>query len=630
MADPIQPSSKELRNFIRSRGVTYLRRDNITSIGIGYKQVGGQSTGQVSIQFTVAKKFTPEALESIDEPALPTSFLVGNVNVPTDVLQRSYRPAFEIVPGTAEDPRKKRLQVVAPGISVGSTEHTGTLGAIVYDNKDGAACALSNWHVLQGEENTVDSPVYQPGPRDDGELKNNRLGALIRGYLAEAGDCAIARIDSRKFDTNVFELGSTPTRIARAELNDRVVKCGRTTGITHAVVSRVDVISSIDYGGNTGFKNIGGFELKPDPARPPNDGEISSGGDSGAAWLAADANGKASDVFLGLHFAGETGSEQDEHALACYAHAVFTKLNISLTPKAAIEAIPKATSGGFDIDFLGQTVSPPEPTRSQLRDAVYDGNHPLLRYTHFSILMSRERKIARYGAWNVNGAAMVKLGKSNDSWRSDDRAKDDQIGSELYDGTVFDKGHICKREDLVWGRPDEARQANNDSFHYTNCSPQHHLFNRGSKEQPSIWKGLEDEIIGQAKPQGIRLSVFAGPIFRADDPPFHLHRSGGIVKIPREYWKVVVYTDEGLKKLVALGFILTQSDLVLGLEALDLSEFQVYQRSLAFIESKTELNFGNLKAADPKRKSGVESFTEIRQSLPSGRIQQGRDIEFGS
>lgn len=622
------PSAEELRTFVRSRAVAYLRRDNVTSVGVGYKIKSGLSTGQLSIQFTVSKKFSPSVLESMGEEKLPGAFSINGIDVPTDVLERRYCLAYQKIANTRDDPRKLRHHRVTPGISIGSAQHTGTLGAIVFDNKDGAACVLSNWHVLQGNENEPGAPVYQPGPRDDGELASNRLGSLVRGYVGEAGDFAIAKIDSRKFAHPAIDLKLAPARVARAELDDRVVKVGRTTGVTYGIVSRVDVITVIDYGDPTGLKNVGGFEIKPDPRRLPKGGEISSGGDSGAVWLAVE-KGKPTDVMLGVHFAGEAGEETSEHALACYAHSTLMKLNVSLSPPTLVESSARARAFGFDVEFLGRTVPPPKPIRTHLEDAVFDDDHPLLRYTHFSILMSRSRKIARYGAWNIDGAQMVKLGKANrsDTWKFDDRADGFQLGPELYDGTVFDKGHICKREDLVWGTIGEARAANNDSFTYTNCSPQHNLFNRGSREVPSIWKGLEDEIIGQAAPRGIRLSVFAGPVLRENDRLFAIPGSDERVQIPQDFWKVVVYVDDETSRLVALGFLLTQKKLLTELERLDLTEYAVYQRPLSFIEAQTGLRFG-LSHADPKRGSTPEALGPRTPAL-DGEVRAGSDIDIG-
>jgi endonuclease G, mitochondrial len=40
-------------------------------------------------------------------------------------------------------------------------------------------------------------------------------------------------------------------------------------------------------------------------------------------------------------------------------------------------------------------------------------------------------------------------------------------------GRPFDRGHPIRRLDATWGGTmDEVKQNGNDSFHFTNCSPQ--------------------------------------------------------------------------------------------------------------------------------------------------------------
>jgi endonuclease G, mitochondrial len=53
------------------------------------------------------------------------------------------------------------------------------------------------------------------------------------------------------------------------------------------------------------------------------------------------------------------------------------------------------------------------------------------------------------------------------------------------------------------------------------------------------------------------VSVFTGPILRDDDPDYR-----GVVKLPREFWKVVVIVDDETKRLSATGYVLSQGRLI--------------------------------------------------------------------
>ncbi|MGW0583485.1 DNA/RNA non-specific endonuclease [Streptomyces sp. NPDC002920] len=59
------------------------------------------------------------------------------------------------------------------------------------------------------------------------------------------------------------------------------------------------------------------------------------------------------------------------------------------------------------------------------------------------------------------------------------------------------------------------------------------------------------------------------------------------MKIPREFWKVIAFAEQGVLK--AKAFLLTQS--LDQLEILDLDEFRTFQVTLAELEDRTRLHF---------------------------------------
>lgn len=404
MARRIDP--ERLKQFVRTEAAAYLDRPGVTSVGIGHRIRKGRRTEELCIQFSVDRKLRPEMLASEGRQPLPKSFVVDGVEIPTDVVERSFKPSYKLVaPQRIEkDPRKLRLDPIAPGCSVGHPTITaGTLGCIVYDQQDGTACLLSNWHVLHGPQGLIGDAVVQPGAHDDNRIERNRAGTLTRSHLGAAGDCAIARIEGRGFDPAIIGLeGARVEKLGIPEIGDRVVKSGRTTGVTHGVVTRIETTVKIDYGGAVGPQLVGGFEIGPSRTWPAPGGEISMGGDSGAAWLAADRRGRATGVMLGLHFAGEGDADPGEHAIACYAHAVFQKLEIGLDPPPRAE-LDRRMGIGYDPDFLGVTVPVPRAGARIRADLLAVNGTARIDHTHFSLAMSRSRKLARWVAWNAMG-----------------------------------------------------------------------------------------------------------------------------------------------------------------------------------------------------------------------------------
>lgn len=590
-----------MKDWVRSQGPGFLEDPNITSVGIGYKITDGESTGQISIQFTVGTKARPESLAALDTRMIPEAIEIDGVAIPTDVIQRDYVAEYRIVAEAVANDRKVRLDPVVPGVSVANVnEIAGTIGCIVFDAVDGTPYILSNWHVLHGAMGVIGGDVAQPGPFDDNRTHLNRLGRLVRSHVGPAGDCAIATIDDRTYLPEIIDLGVAVEQLGEPELGDRVVKSGRTTGLTYGRVNRIHTVTMMDYEDGTGEKVVGGFEIEVDAANPPASGEISQPGDSGSVWLFRTQSGDPTTVMAGLHFAGEAPGEPREHALACYPRSVFEKLGITLDRPAVVR---EAAVVGYDRDFLAPRINVPRLLTALKAKAFRLDGAETIPYTHFSLALHTERTFAIWVAWNIDGGGLLQLNRKGIPFILDPRLPAEfQSGNELYEGNRLDRGHLARRADLLWGGMAEAKQANIDSFFFTNIAPQIDSFNQSLRG--GLWGRLEDAVFEDVDVEDLKVSVFAGPVFQDDDRAFRG------VKIPREFWKVIAYVEGG--DLKTAGFVLTQN--LNQLEALDVSKFRVYQVALSEIEARCDLRFpSTLKSADAfaeRLASRPEAFAE--------------------
>jgi endonuclease G len=595
---------EDLKNFVRREAGLYLKQKNVTSIGIGYREKDGQPTEEISIQFTVSQKVKPEALESIGATLLPKSVKVAGVDVPTDVVERKYKQSFREIQVEATKPRatnrKVAINPVVPGVSIGHPSiSAGTAGCVVYDSASGKPYLLSAWHVLHGDEGSVGDDIVQPGAYDDNRTAQNRVGSLERSYLGIAGDCALATIEDRTLEAKILGLNLAVGRLGEPELGDKVVKSGRTTNVTYGQVNRIHVVLKLDYGGLTGEREIGCFEIGPDPDRPAESSQISQGGDSGSAWLAVSKK-KPTDMMLGMHFAGETGDGPD-HALAAYASSIFDKLQILPAPP---KVLPAPSTKGYLPGFIGSQLALPLAGNSTIgNDLLKFSGKTVFDYTHFSLAMSQSRKFARWVAWNIDGKAIQKISRTGISFRKDPNLPaTSQVGDELYSNNSLDKGHIARRADLVWGTPAEAAAANIDSFFFTNITPQHSKFNQSGAK--GIWGMLEDAIFADIDVNDLKISVMGGPVLSDSDP---VYRN---IKIPRQFWKIIYYRETNQATVRAKAYLLSQGDLLNQLEALELPEFRVYEVSLTRITDLTGLKFplGEVKSGKGPRppKVGLE------------------------
>lgn len=239
---------------------------------------------------------------------------------------------------------------------------------------------------------------------------------------------------------------------------------------------------------------------------------------------------------------------------------------------------------GYDPEFLQFPVPFPG----------FDGDVELLDYTHFSILMSRSRRLAVATAVNLDGARLLDLDRSGIDWRFDPRLPEaDQVGDELYRANDLDRGHLVRRRDPVWGEPQEAAQANADTFFFTNAAPQAAAFNQGKE----LWLGLEDYLLDNAEMGDRKLTVLTGPVLDDDDP---VYRG---VAIPLAFWKVVGFLDGG--ELAATAYLLDQTpvfpDLPTAMQDDDpppLGPYRTFQVPVADVATVTGLDVGPLLAAD--------------------------------
>ena len=249
---------------------------------------------------------------------------------------------------------------------------------------------------------------------------------------------------------------------------------------------------------------------------------------------------------------------------------------------------------GFDARFLGVGAAMPrvgdgEAAASAEHDAIV-----ILDYLHFSVVLDTARRLARVTGVNLDGAELVELERGDD-WRLDERIPADwQAGPEIYARNSFDRGHLVRRRDPVWGSAEVAARANADTFRYPNAAPQASDFNQ-SKE---LWLGLEDHVLEHARANGQRLSVFTAPVLDAGDPPYR-----GI-RVPLRFWKVAAWSNGS--ELEAVGFVVDQSPLVDTSEVAapapgespPLGPFRTFQVPIGEIASLAGLTMPDLVAAD--------------------------------
>jgi endonuclease G len=207
---------------------------------------------------------------------------------------------------------------------------------------------------------------------------------------------------------------------------------------------------------------------------------------------------------------------------------------------------------GFDPDFLGdKKVSVHLPSVERAANDVLEfqfsgKTETELKYEHFSVVMSRSRRMCFFSAVNIDGNLSKKSARVG--WKWDPRIpKAHQIMNECYGNPPkFSRGHMTRREDPGWGDKKTAIRGNEDSMHVTNTTPQMQAFNS------PIWLALEDYALQHAREDEMKISVFTGPYFSETDPEMYG------VRIPLAFWKVIAFIHDETGKLCATGYEMNQ------------------------------------------------------------------------
>jgi endonuclease G, mitochondrial len=310
---------------------------------------------------------------------------------------------------------------------------------------------------------------------------------------------------------------------------------------------------------------------------------------------------------------GEVGSAVSAKTQVASATHGATPKQLTRANEAIKIDTDYANRSGYDENFIpGAKIPLPALKAADLKASVAPlrSNEPnaasgRLDYEHFSLVLHKTKRLAIYTATNIDGETYLavdrKTGQVGDAeaekWFKDTRVSDAfTINQDFYSAwsDYFDRGHLTRRTDPTWGTEVEAERANADTFHFSNCSPQHFRFNQTAK----FWQGaerfvLENGVLSiEGDPSNKRICVFQGPIFNDD-----IDLWADDVQIPSSFFKVIVW--KAPSKLKSVGIIVSQLELMnetrkalkppAQLASIDVSQWRV---PIATIEQRTGLDFG--------------------------------------
>jgi endonuclease G len=198
--------------------------------------------------------------------------------------------------------------------------------------------------------------------------------------------------------------------------------------------------------------------------------------------------------------------------------------------------IPKLKSTDVVISHTGYTLSYNEP-------------HEQANWVAYKLTKEETRKLFnRTNKFTVD--PMVITGTANDL---------------DYYKSGYDKGHLAPAADMSW-----SKQTLQESFYYSNMSPQEPGFNRG------IWKRLEEQVRSWAI-EYHSVYIVTGPILTENLKSIGPDK----VSVPRYFYKVILeYNEQGMQ---GIGFIIPNTSSV--------EKLQSYAVTIDSVENLTKIDF---------------------------------------
>lgn len=219
----------------------------------------------------------------------------------------------------------------------------------------------------------------------------------------------------------------------------------------------------------------------------------------------------------------------------------------------------------FGLFVLGSLNSWSQSSLWQLEIPQTDSTEKIIQHTAFSLVYAEQHEQAKWVAYELTKEHTQKAYERSNHFYQDTLIESGSADDKDYLSSGYDRGHLAPAADFSW-----SETTMNESFLYSNMSPQVPAFNRG------VWKRLEERVRNWARLYQ-KIYVVTGPVFTPNMPSIGPNK----VSVPTSYYKVIL--DMNPKAPKAIGFLLLNES-----SQLELSSFAL---SVDSIEQVTGINF---------------------------------------
>jgi endonuclease G len=175
------------------------------------------------------------------------------------------------------------------------------------------------------------------------------------------------------------------------------------------------------------------------------------------------------------------------------------------------------------------------PERLELPE--FKNNQNITYHSGFTLCYNKAHEQSNWVAYQLTAAETQGTAQRSNTFKPDPKVKVGTATDADYKQSGYDRGHLAPAADMSW-----SETAMQESFYYSNMSPQVPSFNRG------IWKKLEEQVRDWAV-QFDEIYVATGPVLTAGLP----HIGPNKVSVPSLYYKaLLVYGNKGKQ---AIAFV---------------------------------------------------------------------------
>jgi endonuclease G len=209
----------------------------------------------------------------------------------------------------------------------------------------------------------------------------------------------------------------------------------------------------------------------------------------------------------------------------------------------------------------------------------------LVKHEAYELYYVNEAEEAAWVAYNLTEEHLNGPNHRSNNFEPDPLVKLGSAEAADYTHSGYDRGHLAPAADFSW-----SSTAMQESFYYSNMTPQDPSFNRGK------WKELEEQVREWAAEYHY-VTVITGPIFnnvKERIGPDH-------VVVPQQFYKVILTKENGVPK--AIGFLMENHALH--------SNLVNYATSIDKIEQISGLNF--FEGLNDSIENKLEASVNIQQ-----------------